>query len=145
MKNTNAIKYVFRTGCEIFTFVSVTAYVASAIFSGKLNGLIPKLDLILMLLAMSFTVAAGNLILKNNKWSNAKRLLIHLLLTATVYYLLFVLLAGHATSPSMTAAALAVFALLYLAFAVIWLVLRKASSKKENSKKSYSSIFDESN
>lgn len=136
-----AVKLIFTRGCVLFTILSVIVYSAAAITSGKIKGLIPSLDLILMLLIFSFAVIAASLILTECTFPLAARLLIHFLVLGAVYYFLFVLWAGIASNGAQTMIALALYILLYGISIAVWSAIRAARKKKENSEKEYTSIF----
>ena len=141
MSLKNALKQIFTRGCVLFTVLSVTMYSASAIFSGKLNGWIPKLDLILMLLIMSFSVCAANLLLKSEKVSSALRIPVHFIVLGIVYYMLFVIWGGFATNGATTLIALILYALIYAVCISVYYMIRGVFKKHDNKKQEYSSVF----
>lgn len=125
----------------LFTVLSVSVYAISAAFSGKLTGWIPKLDTIIMLLVMSFAVCAANLLLSSEKISPALRIPVHFAVLGVLYYLLFVVWNGLASSGSMTFIAMLVYAVIY-SFAIgIYFIVRSAVKKKASDKTEYDSMF----
>ncbi len=143
MKALYALKYILSRGSEIFTIATVLLYAVSAAVSGGIDGLVPTLASILMFLAMSMVIAAGNLILRQAKVTKGAKLALHALTLAVAYYLIFVVCGGHAANGSMTLAAMTVFIVCYAVFAVIWLIVNRSKGKRENASKSYSSMFDD--
>ena len=141
MSFKSSVKQILTHGCVLFTVLSVTMYSASAIFSGKLNGWIPKLDLILMLLAMSFAICAANLLFKSEKVPVALRVPIHFVILGIVYYFLFIVWGGFAKNGGTTLVALILYTVIYAVCISVYFAVRGIIKKNNNKKQEYSSMF----
>ena len=64
-KKSNYISDIIKSGCLIFTIITVITYILGTVLSAENKAFIPTLKWILLFLLFSELLAAANLLLKN--------------------------------------------------------------------------------
>lgn len=142
MKNKNSILDTIKSGCLIFTVITVLSYIAGTALSSENKAFIPTLKWILLFLLFSLVLAFANLLLRMPKAHLAARLGFHFLATAALYFVVIVLCGGFITSGAQTIIAMLLFCILYGIFAVIYAVTSATKRSKENKEEKYDSMFN---
>ena len=128
---------IIKNGCCIFTVITLLFYSVGGIISGTEQEFIPSLKYIWLFFVFSILLAAANIILKSTKINTAAKLAIHFAASAAVYFVTVVVCGGYIKNGAQTVIALSLFLVLYLIFAVIYLI---ATHKKPEPKK-YEKMF----
>ena len=139
MKNKNLLSEIIKSGCVIFTIITLAAYTVGYAIS---NQFIPTISWVYMFLLFSIPLAAANIILKDTRRPLALRLALHFVATLALYFVVVVLCGGYISSGSQTLVAIAFFLLFYGMFALVYGITHSVKSKKKNKKESYSSMFE---
>ncbi|MDD6095304.1 MAG: DUF3021 family protein, partial [Clostridia bacterium] len=82
-------------------------------------------------------LAAANIILKSKKTNTAAKLAIHFTASAAVYFVTVVVCGGYIKNGAQTVIALSLFLVLYLVFAVVYLI----ATRKKSEPKKYEKMF----
>lgn len=130
-----------KNGCFIFTLITVISYTFGMIISTSERSFISSLTSIYLFLILSICLAFANRILTNKKMNVALRLIIHFFITGLLFFAVIVLGGGYSESGFATLIAMAVFAVIYLIFALIFGIISAKKEKKANAKKEYHSVF----
>jgi len=140
MKNSfwNSIK----NGCSVFTLITVISYTVGMIISNEEKAYIPSLKSIYIYLCFSILFAFACRLLTNKKMNMVLRLLIHFIISASLFFLVIVIGGGLSGSGFATIIFMFAFAVIYLVFALIFALISKKKEKKANSEKHYSSLFN---
>ena len=136
MNKRSLILDTIKSGCLIFTVITVISYIAGTLLSSANKAFIPTLKWILLFLAFSVVLAFANLLLGSKKASLGAKLGLHFLATAALYFVVVVLCGGFIASGAQTIIAMTLFLVLYGIFAAIFAV---ASSTRKKEK--YDSMF----
>ena len=142
MKNKNSIFDTIKSGCLIFTVITVLSYNAGTLLSSENKAFIPTLKWILLFLLFSLVLAFANMLLRLPKVAVGARLGFHFLATAALYIVVVVLCGGFIASGAQTIIAMLIFCILYSIFAIIFAISSTATKKKENKKEKYDSMFN---
>ena len=141
MKNKRSILDIIKSGCLIFTVITVLSYVAGTVFASENKAFIPTLNWILLFLLFSVVLAFANMLLTIPKISLGARLGFHFLATASLYFVVVVLCGGFIASGAQTIIAMLLFIVLYSIFAIIYAITSGAKRKKKNKEEKYDSMF----
>ena len=141
MKKQNSVWQTVKSGCVIFTVITVLSYVMGTLLSFENKAFIPTLKWILLFLVFSVLLAFANLLLKNESFSVLSRLSLHFLASAMLYFITVVLCGGFVESGAQTLIAMTFFIILYLIFAGIFAVSASKKRRKLNKKEKYDSMF----
>lgn len=139
------IKKILTKTCVYYTVI-ITAFYTFGLLMNNSAQWIPTLRIAYSLLGFSLGFSALNEGIKRAKISFPAKFAVHLLSSAVLYYLIFVIGGGFLKNGGSTLAAMIVFAFVYAIGAVIILVLRwlLGTKKKEAGKADeaeYNSIF----
>ncbi len=134
------IKRILTNGCIFYT-VLITAFYTFGLLAEGASGWIPTLRIAYSLLGFSVGFSALNELLASVPLGFAPRVLLHLVSTALLYYLIFVLGGGFRQNGGTTLAAMLAFAVLYAVGLAIVLIARWLFGPKKTDSE-YKSIFD---
>ncbi len=142
MKKQNSVFDTIKSGCLIFTVITVLSYIAGTLLSSENKAFIPTLKWILLFLLFSLVLAFANMLLRLPKIAVGARLGFHFLATAALYFVVVVLCGGFVTSGAQTIIAMLLFCVLYSIFAIIYAITSATKSKKKNKEEKYDSMFN---
>ncbi|MDD6094811.1 MAG: DUF3021 family protein [Clostridia bacterium] len=128
---------IIKNGCCIFTMITLLFYSVGGIISGSEQEFIPSLKFIWLFFVFSLLLAAANIILKSKKINTAAKLAIHFAASAAVYFVTVVVCGGYINNGAQTVIALSLFLVLYLIFAVVYLI----ATRKRCEPKKYEKMF----
>jgi Protein of unknown function (DUF3021). len=139
----NKIKNVILVGCLYYTIVSILIYALSLLLTQ--HEMVPTFASLLMILAASISISALNGIFGAKKLPPLLRLVIHYVLTAVAFYLIFILSSGLYKREWMIIIYLAAFTIAYAIIAFVVFIIRKTISERNLAKKEYKNQFDNVN
>jgi hypothetical protein len=142
MKNKNSILDTIKSGCLIFTVITVLSYIAGTLLSSENKAFIPTLKWILLFLLFSLVLAFANMLLRLPNAATGARLGFHFLATAALYFVVVVLCGGFIASGAQTIIAMLLFCVLYGIFAAIFAITSGTKRKKKNKEEKYDSMFN---
>ena len=128
---------ILKNGSVIFTVITLIFYSAGGIISGSNKEFIPSLLHIWLFFLFSVLLALANSILRVEKMNKAARLGLHFIAAFAVYFVTVIICGGYIGNGAQTLIAITVFLVLYLVFAIIFLL--SGGKKKEDRK--YESMF----
>ena len=137
----NYISDIIKSGCLIFTIITVITYLLGTVLSAENKAFIPTLKWILLFLLFSELLAAANLLLKNKSLSVGLRLGLHFLSTTSLYLVVVVLCGGFIANGSQTLVAIVLYVIAYIIFAVVFAIAQSAKKSKRNKEEKYESLI----
>lgn len=129
---------ILKNGCCIFTGVTLLFYSVGGIISGADRAYIPSLKTVWLFFAFSLLLSFANELLRLERLNAALRLAVHFVSCLALYFITVIVCGGYIKNGSQTLVALFLFLIVYIAFAVIYLLL---SGRKKKPKKKYKSQF----
>ena len=140
MKNNfwNTIK----NGCFIFTIITVVSYTIGMLISSADKAYIPSLKSIYIYLFFSILFSFACNLFKSKKISPLLKLIIHFVISGALFFCVIVLGGGLTGNGFVTIVLLSAFTILYLIFAIVYILIAKKKETKKNNEKQYNSVFN---
>ncbi len=128
---------IIKSGCLIFTLITLFFYSVGGIISGSEQEFIPSLKYIWLFFLFSVLLAFANEILKAEKPGAAAKLGIHFLCSAAIYFVTVVLCGGFIKNGAQTVVAISLFIIAYAVFAIIYAIRRGRKKPEEKYEKMF--------
>ncbi len=126
-----------------FTVIILILYIGgSALDHGNTN-MIPRLSTVLIVLAFSFILNVANIILTVKRLHISLRIVIHYLLTAVSFFVLFVVSSDYEPSNGFTIILVLAYTLIYALICAAVFAVRSARKRRAADSAEYKSIYDE--
>ena len=143
MKITALLKKIINSACVIFTLLFAFIYTLGVTVNPDW---IPTIGMMYSLLAFAFVLSAMNLYLFSKNLVLGLRLLIHYVVTALSFYVLFVVASGFMRNGGSALTIMVSFSVTYALFAAVVAIFNgaKGSDKKKKTQKKteYKSMFN---
>jgi len=133
------LKKTISNGCVFYTFFITALYMLGVYVDSHW---VPTLQMVFSLLIFSFVLSAASLFLFSDKLIFSLRLLLHFVVTTTVFYIVFILWGGFQANGGSVLAALFVYLFVYLLAALLVFLFRYLTAEFRISEKKYENAFD---
>lgn len=138
MKQWMWLKKTISGACVFYTFFITALYLLGVCVDVHW---VPTLQMVLSLLIFSFVLSAANSFLFSDKLIFSIRLLLHFVITTTVFYTVFVIWGGFQANGGSVLAALFVYLIVYLLAALMVFLYRYLIAEFRISTKKYENTF----
>ena len=143
MKFLRTAGEILRSGCVIFSIISLAFFTAGAAMAAANTAANSDINVksLWMFFLFSVLLAAANRILRIDSVHAALRLLIHFAASTAIYFVTVVLFGDYISSGSQVLVAMTLFLVIYLVSAVFILIWMGRRKRKASDKKEYVSQF----
>ena len=143
MKFLKTAGEILRSGCVIFSIISLAFFTAGAAMAAANTAANSDINVksLWMFFLFSVLLAAANRILRIDSVHAALRLLIHFAASAAIYFVTVVLFGDYISSGSQVLVAMTLFLVIYLVSAVFILIWMGRRKRKASDRKEYVSQF----
>lgn len=135
------IKDSIKNGCVLFTIITVISYSIGVLISTETKAYIPTLKSIYIYLAFSILFSLANRLLGSKKMNTFFKILIHYIITGTLFFCVFVFGGGFAENGFITIIFIAAYTVIYIIGSLLFTLFHKKNERKEIDKKQYDGLF----
>jgi len=133
------LKKITTRSCVLYTILITATYLLGVYIS---PAWIPTLKMVVSLLLFSIVLSVGSEYLSSNHLIYPLRLCLHFIVTAVLFFMIFVSWTGLSKNGGTVTAIMVMFLLGYIVITAISLLIKYLKEENKKSKKSYGTLFD---